>query len=450
MIDYIKINNLIIGLEILRLLDFNGKHNLNTGEVIENEKIFADYLTMIFTVTPPNPKSPGKRFAKVAGSLHKLSNGGKYNNDRFTFEKFRQVYIYLSRYISPDDFINVLEFGINIITPFDPTDFIKHLLSHAKTQFNKVSKQGMEYSQCEHSHYSIKIYNKGLQQSPESYILRVEMRQERMQKLFPDGLKWSELADLKTWEYLGEVLKEKFSEVIYYDPSIRLNEIPEKERQIIEKGNNPIYWRDNKSNHADRERKQFQGLIRKHGSKFNLLPELIEQEVSELVKSYHYSEETNKETDITELAKSYHYSQPEDLTPKETSFDPLAKSYTQLSCTISPTHISTTGKRICKVTGIDISMQKPNSKFANVSGLKNLLENDPSTVDKLKSERLSAKWENEPLKVQFVEIGHSARNEFNNPRNNTKRSIKKLLSTPALFDITPFIRPEKMELAGMI
>ncbi len=447
MIDYIKIINLRIGSEIQNLLDFEIKVIEKTGETPPKKK-FAYDKNMIFTLTP------GDRFAKVGGSLHKFSNGGELNNDRFTFKKFRMVHEYLSRWISPDDIINVLEFGVNVITPFDPSDFINGLISHKQKQFNKEINPGIAYAQCSLSHYAIKIYNKGLQQPTGSNILRVEVRQERMQKLFPDGLKWSQLADLKTWEYLGEVLKEKFSEVVYFDPSIKLNQVPEKERQIVERGNNPIYWQNNKSNHADRQRKQFQGLIKKYGSKFNNLPELISEEVSELVKSYHYSEEEKGKTDLSDLAKSYHYLEPEDFTPKETSFDHLAKSYPLLSCNNSPTPILTTGQRFCKVTGINISMQKIESKFLSISGLKYLFENDRSTFDKLKLERLTRRMQNKQFNDQLKEIAHSIRNEYfnpkNNPRNNTLKGIENLFSYPSLFDIRPFIRPEKMELAGMI
>ena len=443
MIDYIKIINLLIGSEIKSLLNFEIKVIEKTGEAPPKKK-FAYDKNMIFTLTP------GDRFAKVGGSLHKFSNGGELNNDRFTFKKFRKVHEYLSRWISPDDSINILEFGVNINTPFDPTDFINCLISYKQTQFNKEINPGMAYAECSLSHFLIKIYNKGLQQPNGSNILRFEVRQERMQKLFPDSLKWSQLADLKTWEYLGEVLKEKFSDVIYYDHSIKLDQIPEKERQIIERGYNPVYWKNNKSPHAGRERKQFQDLIRKDGSKFNLLPDLISQEVAELVKSYHYSEEANKEPELSKMAKSYHYSQSEDLTPKGASFDPLAKSYPLLSCTFSPTGEN----RFCKVTGIDISMQKSGSKFLCISGLRFLNENDHPAFDKLRRKRLSAKWDNEPLEVQFRELAHSIRNEYfnpkNNPRNNTMKGIENLFSHPSLFDIRPFIRPEKMELAGMI
>lgn len=447
MIDYVKINNLSIGLLIKDRLDFEVKVVEQTGEALTDKKKSAYYKNMIFTLTP------GDRFAKVQGSLHKLSNGGQYNNDRFTFAKFRQVYEDLSRIIKPDDNINVIELGVNIITPFNPTDFIDCLICHGKTQFNKVKTQRMEYAQCSHTHYAIKIYNKGLQQPTGSYILRVEVRQERMQKLFPEGLKWSQLVDPRIWEYLGEVLKEKFSEVIYYDPSIQLDLVPEKERQIIDKGYNPIYWQNNKSDHAYREKKQFQDLVKKHGTMFNSLPDLISEEVSDLVKSYHYSDEQNRNPELSKMVESYNYSFPEDLNSKNTDLGDLVKSYTLLSCINSPTHENNPLNRLCKVTGIDISMQKPESKFLNVSGIKFLFENNSPAFEELRRKQLTRKWENETLKVQYREIAHSIRNKYHNPlngpRHNARRAINTLYSDPLLFDIVPFILPEKMMLAGL-
>ena len=101
MIDFIKINNLRIGSEIQKLMDFEIKVNQETGEELMNKKKSAYLKNMIFTLTP------GERFAKVGGSLHKFYNNGKVNNDRFTFDKFHKVYENLCAYISPDDLINV-------------------------------------------------------------------------------------------------------------------------------------------------------------------------------------------------------------------------------------------------------------------------------------------------------------------------------------------------------
>ena len=304
MIDYIKINNLGNGSFIPNLLDFEVKVNEQTGEVFTQRKKSACLRNLIFTITP------GNRFVKMQGSIHKYSNLGELNNDRFTFERFLKVAEELKEFISPDDNINVLEFGVNIKTPFDPTDFIKNLISHRKQAINKTIKEGMVYSCCEYNQNILKIYNKGLQQGPDgSYILRIESKYLKMQKLFKDGLKWKDLKNPDTWQYLGTVLQKKFSEVVYYDPSINLKSLPLLDRQTIEKGHNPIYWRDLKSSHASRIRNRYQELISKYGTKFNSLPLLLKQEINQvLAKSYQFSPlencaSANPETD--QMAKSY-------------------------------------------------------------------------------------------------------------------------------------------------
>ena len=74
-----------------------------------------------------------------------------------------------------------------------------------------------------------------------------------MQKIFPGGLKWSDLRKIETWSYLGDILRKKFSEIIYYDPSINLKELSEKDLQFIKDGRNPFYWSDLSGSHVDRK-----------------------------------------------------------------------------------------------------------------------------------------------------------------------------------------------------
>ena len=422
MFDYFKINNLLIGLEIQTKLDFGIIVNQNTGEEYLTRKKSANLNNLIFTITP------GNRFVKVQGSLHKFANNGTRNNDRFTFDRFIKVAEDLKDFISPDDIINVLEFGVNIKTPFDPSDLIKNLISHRKKPINKTIKEGMVYSSCEYTQNILKIYNKGLQQGPEgSFILRIEAKYLKMQKLFKNGLKWSDLSKPETWLYLGTVLEKKFKEVIYYDPSINLKLIPESDRQIIEKGHNPIFWENLTGLYIYRIRKQYQDLIKKHGTMFKNLPELLNQEINETVKSYHYSPIENKTLNYPEITQT-------------------VKSYPLLYGNNSPMAIN---DRICIVTGISISCQKPESKFLCISGIRQLMKTDPECYEKLRDQRLNSKWLIYPLEVQFREIAHSIRNEFNNPKHNIKQSILKINEDPVLFDNWPLISQNKRIIAGI-
>jgi hypothetical protein len=413
----------LIGLTIQNLLDFEIKVNENTGEQLIGEKKSAHIKNLHFTITP------GGRFVKFQGSLHKYANGGERNNDRFTFERFLKVYDELKEYISPDDQINVLEFGVNIQLSFSPALFIKNIIAHRDKQFNKTMMQGIEFSQIEYNHFRIKIYNKGLQQGPEgTNILRVEVKYNKMQKLFPEGLKWSDLANLDTWEYLGKEIRKKFNDIIFYDPSIDLKQVPAKERIIIVNGNNPRFWENQTGPHVSRKRKQYQSLIKKYGIMFNNISELLDQEIKEVVKSYHYSDKRNEKIISSD-------------------FDEVVKCYPLLYGNFSPiTENTSSSKVFCKITGIDISMQKPGSKFLCISGLRWLFMTDRKRYNELKSERLSEKWSEENLSVQFREICHSIRNEYHNPKNNTKRSYSRIINDPVLFDNWQLIREDKKEL----
>jgi hypothetical protein len=414
MIDFIKINGLLIGLNIQQLLDFDIKVNEKTGEQYQDKNKTALLKNLLFIITPNG-------FVKVKGSIHKYANNGECNNDRLTLKRFIQVVEALKEYIYPDDIINSIEFGVNILTPFDPSIFINNLLSSGKKHFKKDIKPGCCFAEAEYNQYAIKIYNKGMQQPTGANILRIELKYFKMENVFKYGLKWSALSNPSTWRYLGMILKKKFSDVVYYDPAINLNEVPEPYKTIIKNGHNPIYWENLSGSHASRERKQYQELISKYGRTFNSLNKLMFDEIECLANSDHFSNSVENR--------------------------PLANSDLSLYCQISPTVINST---ICKVTGIDISCQKTGSVFLSTSGIRKVKETDPKTFEILKRERLSKKWESYSESVHIREIAHSIRNEYfnsrNNPRNNTLNAIKRITQDSVLFDTWDLIRADKRNL----
>ncbi len=81
--------------------------------------------------------------------------------------------------------------------------------------------------------------------------------------------------------------------------------------------------------------------------------------------------------------------------------------------------------------------------------IRKLIKTDPKIFERLKSDRLSARWKDSLLEVQIREIAHSIRNEFYNPKHNTKRDIANLYKDPVLFDFLPYIRREKLIQAGI-
>ena len=107
-------------------------------------------------------------------------------------------------------------------------------------------------------------------------------------------------------------------------------------------------------------------------------------------------------------------------------------------------------KRICPVTGLDISMQPKNSKFLSPLGVKWYYENNKKLYDKILASRLTENIKDKELKVQFREIAHGIRNSVSNPKNNARRAIQKLLSEKdILFNNFQLIDKHKLQEAGI-
>ncbi len=79
-------------------------------------------------------------------------------------------------------------------------------------------------------------------------------------------------------------------------------------------------------------------------------------------------------------------------------------------------------ERFCKVTNLDISMQKKGSKFLSFAGLEYYKENDPETYKMIEQKYLTAKMKTRPIKKQLYYIAHNIRNEKTNPNHNPKYS----------------------------
>ena len=107
--------------------------------------------------------------------------------------------------------------------------------------------------------------------------------------------------------------------------------------------------------------------------------------------------------------------------------------------------------KTCPVTQLDISMQPRNSKFLSYTGVKWYFEHDRKTYEKILEPRLTENCKRKEPIIQFKEIAHSIRNEDSNPRNNTKRAVKKLLEDKnSLFNNMQLIDKNKLREIGMV
>jgi hypothetical protein len=105
--------------------------------------------------------------------------------------------------------------------------------------------------------------------------------------------------------------------------------------------------------------------------------------------------------------------------------------------------------KYCPITGLDITMQPKNSKFLSYTGIKWYYKHDYKTYKRILLPRIHRQWLKEDIDKQFREIAHDIRNADSNPRNNTKRAIRKILEEKgSLFNNMDLIDKNKLKEAG--
>lgn len=117
----------------------------------------------------------------------------------------------------------------------------------------------------------------------------------------------------------------------------------------------------------------------------------------------------------------------------------------------SSEHFSMARSKACPVTGLDISMQPRNSKFISPLGVQWYFTHHMKQFKQKLLPFLHHKDKNKPLDQQFVEIAHNIRNADSNPRNNTRRAIKRILDDKnCLFNNRELIDKRKLKEAGLV
>ncbi len=362
----------------------------------------------------------GKRlfYLTVKGSLHKNYYKGT-NYLPFTWQQLQEEITHLCKTLSVNPSqaqISTLEVGVNILTPFEVTPFWRrNVVDYKGDPFVRYHKQnGVCLGKvCDLTHFSIKIYDKGIQNDLPENLMRFELRYSRMQTLNKRGIKFlSDLQDFKKVYSLRSLLLNTWNDVLIFDIITPVNKLPIKQvqRDLLTEGKDAKFWEQLKltgtgdeiiengeeqtesevigeleriRNEYKYERKKFKELVRKYGNNWGgLVIKLITNEWQTLFKNY-----PNLPTGKNDLLPI--------LTIKINGKNG-EKGFTDL-------------KRVCLSCNKDLHPgQKPNSKYC------------------------SSKYVGEAA-------AHQCRNHNSNPRNNFKKKIEKISSRGLLFDIYPFI-----------
>lgn len=443
MVDGIKACN--SGLSRQKLIDAGlvliGHYYHNTGQIIEGANE-APWNGLKF-------KESENGVISIDGSLHKNYNGGEHNYDDFTFGMLLAEITKLKNKFGLDPSkvrLNGIEFGVNINPSFNPNDFIDSLLCYKYKRFDRDRQKGKNVASIHSEQYTSKIYNKGQQYGLSENILRFEIKITRMVKLEAYGIHFLEdLTDRSKLASLKPLLLDVFDNIIYCDDTIDYSFFSKRDAVLLQKGNNDRYWENHKlqtGSNSSKLVRQYQRLIRDYGKQnFHLVRALISDKWDYLINCDEIRVITDHDT-ATRPNRIRVFTNPARI-PVEfenTSFYTLGNDVEL----IQPNEVQT--KR-CIITGHDISMQKPGSRFLNKKGLKHLYKNDRKAYDQLLLE-IPPKWHKETLDIQFYKIAHHTRDLYTNSRNYNQKAIKKLCSQPALFNNYDLISEEKIAIAN--
>ena len=273
----------------------------------------------------------------------------------------------------------------------------------------------------EYGDYDVKVYNKSTE-SGEPYhdmnILRVEIRIKRRKIVKNVRLESvSDLLEPVAWKEFIKWLRPVVDRLLIYEHgTVDDSGFSPLKKRLFRDGTTLNYWnlcRMDHSRQTYRNRmKSFENLIGKHSTSS------LKERVDSLLQTKLDEIETMIENDVLTGEE----------TPKTVYLSGHSRTVVTLPTRIRGSLTSKTGSenvknvKVCPVTGLDISMQRKESRFLGITGIKFYMKHDPPVRDEL-FRRLSPRWENAPLDKQIKEIAHSIRNEYHNPRNNARRAI---------------------------
>ena len=377
-----------------------------------------------------------------------------FNGNDFTISNVFEMRTYLSSVLkcTPEQMVfQKMEFGLNNRVLFNPKLFVKNLLYHYGLIFEHYHNHN--YSIVKHHAFWLKIYNKSNQYGMPNHILRTELKVVNTRELKTLGV--TTFADVTptTLNNAFSSLLERFDEVVYYDHTINSEGFTEGQLSRLYQYQNKHYWFDeltkqNRRHHKNRLQKiilnkseNLHAIIRQEMIKKaeqlnpnskaanikntlpiprvcktkNTLPIPRNTQVLKKTKTLPLPTYNSvgmgkvtppqKQTPIPNKKK---VSKPIKTQGQKTSSKSLSKkavSKRQIKASNEP--------RLCKVTRLDISMQKADSILLSHTGLRYYHATEPTTFYRVLNKYLSRKWMNADFEKQIKELAHNIRNRHN-------------------------------------
>lgn len=410
MVDYIVLYLAYLSKEILKAkgVEFNIPTkgiNPDTGELIKDERFNykweGESKNLKFLID-----TKGKVFLK--GSLHVFWNNGKHNYNDFNLTALKQVINELRSnfgIIPEKTTIRHVEIGLNIDDlPFKTGEINKNLLFHSGkgielNRFKDIqhSTEG-DFKTIKRSNYSIKSYDKALQNNLKSNIYRFEIKHTRTRDLKKLGIiTLDDLINPAKLELLKFDFLKKWNEVFLYDWTIRKDELKPKAKSKLKDWQRLNYWEEINALKESIDRNKFSRELNEY--------EKIVQGHSDNVKAIIAESLDKKWCKVT-------------TEPIQKTKSIKVQGHTNIIGELAPI-----SQKYCKITGIDISAQKQGSRFLRETTLFEIYKNDKFQYQELVRKFGPRSGRILNLDEELIVICKNIRNQDSNPRLATRKRV---------------------------
>jgi len=393
--------------------------NKKTGEIYYCHK--RKYLNLTFVFLLDNNLNHTK--LTVRGSIHKLFNVGVHNANNFNFNDFKTTLNKFSKDFSIDLSKCILlppEYGLNQFlnefSNYDAKEIVFNTICEQRKTFQE-NPQGVKTSLISGSLKSevrIKVYVKSVDQTEYcENTLRIELQEKKMRGLNKLGIIYvSDLLVLKNQIHLLERYVDYVKKLVIFDYTMKVSTRNKQYLQFI-KLNNLTYWRklikdckEGKEYYTkyNDEVKLLNELSNKHGT--NLLSNLVQQSEKQYFKNL----------DLCSFLTYKRIKKPKNARVRKTKNASLYK--TCMPCNLTDgliinkySKLFNNEKKVCSITGLDISMQREDSFLLSHTGLKYLYNYNRKLFEEVKQRHLYKKYKNADHQIQIKEIAHCIRDK---------------------------------------
>ncbi|MFC0345820.1 hypothetical protein [Epilithonimonas hispanica] len=379
----------------------------------------------------------------VAFSPHKQYNDNLHNANYFTFVKARNQIIKtfesigITKELFQEFYISSLEIGINFSVQSDVYTLLNSALSKG-SQFFETHNKYKHYRFAENKsdkYLKTKFYIKSEQKDNDqdktyfeldycpSNIMRFETKLQRAEKF--DYIDFGNMESLfceNAEERITNQLLKEFDKLFFFSiKDINTKKLTNPQQKKYYQYQVKGYWESLNTRNRNEQRKYYSEKMPKKTDIKQELRETILEHL-QLKKYVGIPNEIMVKSTSKFLSNFLHIYISENSIDIELNnrFCNLC-NYIGIGKTTNLIQKRNENKRVCKITGLDISTQNIRSKFLREKTLKNLKENNHEIYKFLEKKYLTNKAKKLTEKEQLYRICKVIRDTDSNPRNNRAR-----------------------------